>query len=78
MHYISLYTLELPPTQKTITTRIIPFLVGNPYKPSLETVTGWGVDRIYTHVLITKNVFSIQSSLIFSTEAQPKSLNFKH
>ena len=28
-------------------TRIIPFLVGNPYKPSLVTVTGWGVDRTH-------------------------------
>ena len=31
----------------TVTTRIIPFLVGNPYKPSFETVTGWGVDLTY-------------------------------
>ena len=29
----------------TVTTRIIPFLVGNPYKPSFVTVTGWGVDQ---------------------------------
>ena len=28
-----------------VTTRIIPFLVGNPYKPLFETVTGWGVDQ---------------------------------
>ena len=34
-------------TDVTVTTRIIPFLVGNPYKPSFETVTGWKVDRIY-------------------------------
>ena len=26
--------------------RNIPFLVGNPYKPSFVTVTGWGVHRI--------------------------------
>ena len=32
------------------TTRIIPFLVGNPYKPSFVTVTGWGVDLTYTNV----------------------------
>ena len=28
-----------------MTTRIITFLIGNPYKPSFVTVTGWGVDR---------------------------------
>ena len=31
----------------TVTTRIITFLVGNPYKPSFATVTGWGVDPTY-------------------------------
>ena len=30
------------PHPVTVTTRIIPFLVGNPYKPSFLTVTGWG------------------------------------
>ena len=29
------------PHPATVTTRIIPFLVGNPYKPSFVTVTGW-------------------------------------
>ena len=32
------------PHPATVTTRIIPFLVGNPYKPSFVTVTGWGID----------------------------------
>ena len=32
------------PLPVTVTTRIITFLVGNPYKPSFATVTGWGVD----------------------------------
>ena len=32
------------PHPVTVTTRIITFLVGNPYKPSFATVTGWGVD----------------------------------
>ena len=32
------------PHPVTVTTRIITFLVGNPYKPSFPTVTGWGVD----------------------------------
>ena len=31
-----------------MTTRIITYLVGNPYKPSFATVTGWGVDPKYT------------------------------
>ena len=31
----------------TVTTRIIPLLVGNPYKPSFTTVTGWEVDPRY-------------------------------
>ena len=35
------------PHPVTVTTRIITFLVGNPYKPSFATVTGWGVDPIY-------------------------------
>ena len=38
-----------PPHTLTATTRIIPFLVGNPYKPSFVTVTGWGVDRRNLH-----------------------------
>ncbi len=36
------------PHPVTVTTRIITFLVGNPYKPSFATVTGWGVDPRYT------------------------------
>ena len=35
------------PHPVTVTTRIITFLIGNPYKPSFVTVTGWGVDRRY-------------------------------
>ena len=33
-----------------MTTRIITFLIGNPYKPSFVTVTGWGVDLIYIYI----------------------------
>ena len=36
------------PHPVTVTTRIITFLVGNPYKPSFATVTGWGVDPTNT------------------------------
>ena len=35
------------PLPVAVTTRIITFLVGNPYKPSFVTVTGWGVHRRY-------------------------------
>ena len=37
----------LSPLPVRVTTRIITFLVGNPYKPSFATVTGWGVDPRY-------------------------------
>ena len=33
-----------PPPRMPVTTRMIPFLVGNPYEPSIVAVTGWGVD----------------------------------
>ena len=37
--------LDNGPSPVTVTTWIIPFLVGNPYKPSFVTVIGWGVDQ---------------------------------
>ena len=40
--------LGTTPHPVTVTTRIIPFLIGNPYKPSFVTVTGWGVDLRHT------------------------------
>ena len=40
------------PHPVTVTTRIIPFLVGNPCKPSFLTVTGWGVDLKYVKMFI--------------------------
>ncbi len=39
------------PHPVTVTTRIVTFLVGNPYKPSFATVTGWGVDPSYGNIL---------------------------
>ena len=42
--------LRSTPHPVTVTTRIITFLVGNPYKPSFATVTGWGVDPRYMGV----------------------------
>ena len=41
---MTLWYFRSTPHPVTVTTRIITFLVGNPYKPSFATVTGWGVD----------------------------------
>ena len=38
-----------------MTTRILPYLVGNPYKPSFATVTGWGVDQSHSEVIVPAN-----------------------
>ena len=41
------FTYDVPwnyPHPVTVTTRIVTCLIGNPYKPSFVTVTGWGVD----------------------------------
>ncbi len=43
--------IGLSPCPVTVTTRIIPFLVGNPYKPSFVTVTGRGDNPIYKYTL---------------------------
>ena len=42
-----MYNFDLPPHPATVTTRIITFLVGNPYSPSFVTVIGCGVDHIH-------------------------------
>ena len=44
--YIGLYPLPV-----TVTTRIITFLVGDPYKPSFATVTGRGDNPSYTRIV---------------------------
>ena len=41
-----IYNLELPPPSNSHHQDYFIF-VGNPYKPSFVTVTGWGVDQIY-------------------------------
>ena len=41
----------LSPHPVTVTTRIITCLIGNPYKPSFVTVTGWGVDPSHLYVV---------------------------
>ena len=40
--------IGLSPLPVTVTTRIITFLVGHPYKPSFATVTGRGDNPTYT------------------------------
>ena len=49
--YIYIY-IRSTPHPVTVTTRIITFLVGNPYKPSFATVTGWGVVPIYIYIIL--------------------------
>ena len=44
---LSIILFRSTPHPVTVTTRIITFLVGNPYKPSFATVTGWGGDPTY-------------------------------
>ncbi len=46
------------PHPVTVTTRIITFLVGNPYKPSFVTVTGWGgTPNLYIYIYNQKMAF---------------------
>ena len=54
--------LRSTPHPVTVTTRIITFLVGNPYKPSFATVTGWGVDPRYS-IRIFQTKFSAIKSI---------------
>ena len=42
------FHLGLSPLPVTVTTRIITFLVGDPYKPSFATVTGRGDNPSFT------------------------------
>ena len=49
------------PHPVTVTTRIITFLIGNPYKPSFVTVTGWGVDRKYLVVSSASKILQTHS-----------------
>ena len=63
-HYIYLRSTPHP---VTVTTRIVTFLVGNPYKPSFATVTGWGVDPIYTLPFLIANA----TECCYSTRVEP-------
>ena len=51
------------PHPVTVTTRIIAFLIGNPYKPSFVTVTGWGVDRRYMELATSPKGFKTLQEL---------------
>ncbi len=46
LQYSMIWVVPLP---VTVTTRIVTFLVGDPYKPSFATVTGRGDNPKYTH-----------------------------
>ena len=48
--YWKMVSFRSTPHPVTVTTRIITYLVGNPYKPSFATVTGWGVDPRYLKI----------------------------
>ena len=67
-----------PKPKMPVTTRIIPFLVGNPYKykPSFETVTGWGVDQMYTFMVLF--ILAAIKSLQFYRGQQKTSKNMKY
>ena len=56
--HIDLY-FRSTPHPVTVTIRIITFLVGNPYKPSFATVTGWGVDPTYTYLRSMVRLFQL-------------------
>ena len=60
--------IGLPPLPVTVTTRIITFLVGDPYKPSFATVAGRGDNPRSTYLnililhIVKQNDFSRQSN----------------
>ncbi len=51
------YTLGCPPLPVRVTTRIITFLVGNPYKPSFPLLLGGGQPKIYTKCIIYNLIY---------------------
>ena len=57
-------SLRSTPHPLTLTTRIVTFLVGNPYKPSFATVTGWGVDPTYPLLFVTFESMFFRLSLL--------------
>ena len=50
-HDVSTIPWVVPPTRIPVTTRIITFLVGNPYKASFATITGRGDNPNNTTIL---------------------------
>ena len=64
--YIYMYQVY-PPPRMPVTTRNIPFLVGNPYKLLCATVTGWGGRSniyIYIHVYMTSCGYELVFALL--------------
>ncbi len=58
-HFIIHNVLGCPPLPVTVTTRIITFLVGDPYNPSFATVTGRGDNP--NNIFIVYSFFSMYS-----------------
>ena len=72
--------LRSTPHPVTVTTRIITFFVGNPYKPSFATVTGWGVDPARVTQLQFPDFFYM-TSLQFTQKcrySEPRSCDSKN
>ena len=67
-----MFCFGLSPLPVTVTTRIITFLVGDPYKPSFATVTGRGDNPSYVSSqecalnYDTKNDFSHKKKIVGS------------
>ena len=55
------------PLPVTVTTRIVTFLIGNPYKPSFTTVTGWGVDLMYINWELLSTNFACSPNRIITS-----------
>ncbi len=63
--HIYIYILDLPPHPVTVTTRIVTFLVRNPYKPLFATFTGWGYRSNLDIFLKSDGKFKHQTSRAF-------------
>ncbi len=61
----------LSPFPVTVTTRIITFLVGNPYKPSLATVTGKGDNPTYSDVYGRNGLFPLTYPVLHCVGISP-------
>ena len=65
--------LGATPLPVTNTTRIIKFVVGNPYKPRFAAVTGWGVDPGRSIIL---HSLSLQANKSFNINIKANAVGF--